>query len=417
VAHTIHIHKPSPPLSEADEKRIGQILSILARCPIRTPLETLKRLIKPFVEEWRIISIIEFLYEEDIIYYDKAEKVCHVQDAYQADYLVKPIPKFLPQDGYHKWLQDFALALSDLGEYHHAIEILEGFRSLIPAYHRQLNHQIGQLYFIIGEYTKTISLIQPTNYSQLGLVNLYSGKIQEAYSYFLQQENATASSDRTNFEANLGLYAHIRGDIQQAIQHFNIQIRLAHNQSDNQTELIGLANLGKAYINISDYVNAIATLEQALEMTIPIRYSKSVILEYLATAYLFSGNTDQAQIILNQGKMLGYRHSAYNMHILTGILLHQSGEATAKEEFEDAIRLLDRSQSENFEKLYRLGLAHAGLGLYIRSHLKKAVGYYQDAIKQCNGQGVIRYELGLLSLLSSPDQLSAIYKVLNASLE
>jgi tetratricopeptide (TPR) repeat protein len=319
-------------------------------------------------------------------------------------------------------LNNLGLCYDSLGDYQKAIEHHQQQLDIareIGDRQGEANSlgNLGLCYDSLGDYQKAIEHHQQqldiareignrqgeaNSLGNLGLCYDSLGDYQKAIEHHQQSlDIAREIGDRqgeANSLGNLGLCYDSLGDYHKAIEHHQQSLDIAREIGNRQGEANSLGNLGLCYDSLGDYQKAIEHHQQSLDIAREIgnRQGEASSLGNLACALLFKGNTDLAQVNLNNAAKICEETGSPDVveaYVVLSIVMMKSCQyQEAKTNLEKAILKADifLRQANRVETIDLKALALCGLAVcnhyMINADRAKAAFIQARAITKAKGQ-------------------------------
>jgi CHAT domain-containing protein/lipopolysaccharide biosynthesis regulator YciM len=265
-------------------------------------------------------------------------------------------------------LGNLGAAYLALGNYHKAIEFLEGFLAIT----RSTNHPLGEAQALSN---LGIAYQGLKNYNKA--LELFQESLVKARAIRNPQAEGIALTSLAMVYADQENYA-------EAIKYYTQSLTLIRSINDKQTEGRVLGDLGIAYKNLGDYQKSIESHQQALEIVRELkdRDSEGKILVNLGNAYEGLGNYEKA-IQLYQESLSLTRE--INDRIGEGTALGNLGAIYANQgQYDQAIESYQQSLSSAQTIGDKKGEANTfnnlGIAYQVKGNLNQAIDYYTKSL-------------------------------------
>jgi len=284
-------------------------------------------------------------------------------------------------------------------------------------YHKQALDIFRRTDNIIGQ-------IQALN--SIGYGSMRQGELEVAKESLLKALDLAKQSklDKVFVLNNLGIVYRLYGEFQSAHDCHNQAIAISENENteSNVLKADSYGDSGTTYLYEGPYDEAVDRFKQALEMGLNSR-SIHINSQYLARAYLFRGELEQAYDTILQAGAIDIVSHNHITAFVWGLILALRGQ------MDNAVEMFKKALSESEKLLLRTGrlsdpkytkmLALAALALFSTSvedqktMLKRCEEAALAALEGCNAKGVVVENRRLMEKLMLLDNDQILQPTLN----
>ena len=258
-------------------------------------------------------------------------------------------------------------------------------------------------------------------YKNIGLAHYFMGDFDQVLENWEKSlsifEEIDFKSGISNLQSNIGSVYQTRGNDPTALEYFINSLRSAEAIQDTMRIATAQLNIGTVYSNVaSTYDQALEAYNKALPMFRKLQYNDGVAIASLNIGELYlykdnpAANPSAAKEYLEESIQLidesDYGHS-YNLTLLGKAYSELGDLSLAKEYYQKAISIADKSQSKMEKSKAQIGLAEV---LGDQRLYREAISNYSDGLELAKETEVYREQAAAYEGLSRMYEATGEYK-------